>query len=242
MTLPQIGDVEIWSAKNDVSTETLSALERTLSIEERRRRDKFKFQTYRNAYIFSQGVLRTILAQYLSAGASEIEFRINEYGKPFLSNSISTASVMFNMSHSGSVVLIAITRNHLVGVDVESIRAIDDMERIASRHFTVGERQLLNAAHSKEYAFYTCWTRKEAFIKAVGKGLSIPLPSFDTSMPFVALGHQFAFTADSPEMLRWWLSDLQVLQGYAAAVVLQGDAHHIIYRTWTDANAMFAAP
>src|SRR5688500_383041 len=136
------------------------------------------------------------------------------------------------MSHSGDLLLVAITQDRAIGVDVEYISAIADMKRIATRYFSAPEQAFLEDTVPIERGFYVCWTRKEAYIKAIGKGLSVPLTSFDTSMALNTPGRQLPWTADSPDVQSWWLTDLQISEEYAGALVTEGEMPQVTYRNW----------
>jgi 4'-phosphopantetheinyl transferase len=194
---PAISEAHVWTARLSDST-GLGTLEQTLSCSERSHAQRFRFEKDRIKYIFSQGVLRQVLAGYLRKSPERIEFKSNEFGKPFLAEPAGNREVFFNMSNSKEVVVVAVTTERVVGVDVEHLRPIDQISSIASHYFSPNELALLNLASSSQrnHVFCACWTRKEAYIKAVGKGLSIPLNSFDTSMPLGAKGRPLPQTED----------------------------------------------
>ncbi len=128
------------------------------------------------------------------------------------------------MSHSHGVALYAVTRDREVGIDLEFIRRDLEVEQIAERFFSRRETATLRALPTalREYAFFLCWTRKEAYIKARGEGLSLPLDQFDVSLipgePAALLSTQ----PDSDEALRWSLQELTLASGYVAALAVEG--------------------
>lgn len=212
---------------------SLIALKDTLNETELRHACAFRFDMDRTRYIFSHGVLRDVLVRYLTMSPEEILFDANEYGKPFLRSERSNR-ILFNLSHSGDLAVIAVCLDNLVGVDCELIRPTTDFDLIAERSFTERERIMMNAKGEAEKAwrFYTCWTRKEAYIKAVGKGLSIPLTSFETSIPRMSAGHVIEGIHHSPCIEKWWLSDITLPSGYVGALVTEGEQPTITYRDW----------
>jgi 4'-phosphopantetheinyl transferase len=147
-----------------------------------------------------------------------LRFIYGDYGKPALA---SGQDLRFNLSHSKEVALLGVTRNAELGVDVEHIRADFATEDIARRFFSRAEVEVFNALPVEEQvaAFFRCWTRKEAYIKAIGKGLSQPLDKFDVAL---APGVPPALLqAEDDDASRWALSDIDVGKGYAGALVVE---------------------
>ncbi len=183
------------------------------------RADRYRFDADRNRFTTARGVLRKLLARYTNLDERELGFTTSRHGKPAIDPNVSGIPIEFNVSHSGALALIAFTARHAVGVDVEEIgRRVSD-EKIAERFFSPDEvarlRDLPEA--DRRVAFFRCWTRKEAFIKAHGDGLSLPLDSFSVTLD----------GDDSPRLLRfdgepgighWRLAAPDPGVGYAAAV------------------------
>jgi len=219
--------VQVWTANAVCPQSTFGVLEGTLDSDERARAEKFRFDRHRRRYVFSRGVLRHILASSLRCDPRQISFDTNSYGKPFLRGQRDAVNLTFNVSHSEEMVAIAIANDRSVGIDVEFIRPVDRRDEIAHRYFVDEERSLMDSAphHLKDQVFYVCWTRKEAYIKAVGKGLSIPLTTFGTAMPLGASGR---VVRDE-----WWLTDLIMPSTYVGALVVQGTMPpQITYHEW----------
>jgi len=176
---------------------------------------QFRFERDRNSFVLARGVLRTLLGRYLHISPAGIRFEYRPKGKPALAL---PAGIDFNVSHSGGLAVFAFTAGCEIGVDVESIRPLPDLQSIADRFFCAGEAaELMSlAADQREPAFYLCWTRKEAYIKASGDGLSAPLDGFRVTLRpgqparFVHLAND---TAQA-----WSLHDLALASGYAAAL------------------------
>ncbi len=154
-----------------------------MSEEERSRAQRFRFPLHRHRFVAGRGILRDILARYLRREPTYLEFRYGSHGKPALAGE-GAGGIRFNVSHSAAMALFAFARGREVGVDLEQIRPMPDAEAIACRFFSAREKAALAAvpAELREEAFFACWTRKEAFIKAAGKGLSMSLDSFDATL------------------------------------------------------------
>ncbi|MCC6299524.1 MAG: 4'-phosphopantetheinyl transferase superfamily protein [Anaerolineales bacterium] len=200
--------------------------ENALSAEERQRAAKFHFEEDRRRYIVSHASLRGILARYLSVEPIQLKFSVNEYGKPFLAD----RELEFNLSHSGEYALVAVTRGRNIGVDVEQIRAEVEIEELASRNFSPREVSELMALPPAQriIGFFNCWTRKEAYIKAQGLGLSLPLDSFD-----VSLGEPAVLRATRPnadEAVQWTALSLTVDTNHAGAVAVRGN--NLDFKFW----------
>jgi 4'-phosphopantetheinyl transferase len=190
--------------------------EETLSEDERVRRRRFRFGEDRQRFGLARILLRRLLGGYLNRIPEQIKFDYTEYGKPTLSFVVGQERMEFNVSHSGDVILLAFTRGVPVGVDVEQIKTLPDLELIAKRFFSSAEQQDLDllSGLDKVAAFFRCWTRKESVIKACGEGLSMPLDSFQVSL----LPGEPAHLLRSPDQNFWMLLDLAPEPGYAAAV------------------------
>ena len=197
-----------------------------LSADERQRAARFRFDVHRDRYVAGRAALRHLLARYLGVGADELSFRYSAHGKPALHGSAAAAGVCFNVSNAEGTALAAFTLRRRLGVDLEAIRPMPDWAELASQFFSPAENEALRALPPgvREAAFFTCWTRKEAYVKALGGGLSIPLDSFDVSLApgepprlLRAAGHPDA--ADS-----WSLHELSPGAPYVAALAVQGRA------------------
>ena len=214
------GEIHVWRASLDCSESVLHRFKAALAADEKARAQRFVFQPDRNSYIAARGVLRELLGKYLHRGPSEIEFDYGAQGKPALRSGWSQSGLQFNVSHSHGMALFAFAVARPVGVDVEMVRADFAGEKIAERFFSpqeVRELRSLPAAVQDE-GFFLCWTRKEAYIKARGEGLQIPLKSFHVSL-----------TPTKPARLqaddssRWSLHSLRLGGRYVGAVVGEGN-------------------
>jgi len=156
----------------------------TLSIDERQRAESFKFKKNQRDYILRRFLLRKILSLYSMTEPKAIRFIYNQYQKPYLAKN--EHHLQFNMSHSHDVAILGIIKNHTIGVDIESLKPMDDIANIAQEFFSpkeIPDFLLLSECDRLEF-FYTTWTRKEAFVKAIGQGLSYQPNIFDVSLAF----------------------------------------------------------
>jgi len=172
--LPE-GEVHAWIEPLTWTDALLTEARATLSWEENQRADRFLQDPHRNRYLISHLKLRRILAQYLGVSARELQFKTSEFGKPFLPLSQNPTGINFNLSHSNERMLLGVVRDAAIGVDIEEIRAESATLDIAARFFTERENQQLQSLSGREQveAFFKCWTRKEAYLKALGRGFSI---------------------------------------------------------------------
>ena len=194
-----------------------------LSSDELERAARFRFDSDRNDYIVSRGTLRSLLGATLGIAPHEVRFTYSQYGKPSLDPGAPANGVNFNLSHSAGIVLLAFARRLRIGIDIEAVRRDFSTTEIAERFFSPTERTALRQLpHQQRHeAFFRCWTRKEAFIKALGEGLSHPLDQFDVNL---APGEPAALLATRPaatEAERWALWNVSVPGNYAAALAIE---------------------
>jgi 4'-phosphopantetheinyl transferase len=211
--------VHIWTRSLQVSAPLEQACYDLLSSEERERAARYRAGRPRSDFILTRGTLRFMVARYLGATPLAVSFLYSKHGKPLIQG---PHDLRFNVSHTNGLALLAFVRTREIGVDVEMIRAAPDLRKLAKRFFSVRERDALENLSEEELpaAFFRCWTRKEAYIKARGEGLSLPLHEFDVS---VAPGESRALLAtrpDASEASRWSLRDLPTSPGYAAALAV----------------------
>jgi 4'-phosphopantetheinyl transferase len=194
-----------------------------LSADERARATRFHFSRDRQYFTATRAVLRTILGGYLDFDPKALRFQYSEKEKPSLTAPQSGKHVEFNVSHSGDVALLAFARGRDIGVDVERLRENFDHEAIARRFFSEQEqRQLAALAPADRYhGFFRCWTRKEAYIKARGTGLSLPLRQFDVSLKPGDLNALLATRPESSEASHWALQEVSAGEGYVAALCVR---------------------
>jgi len=228
-------EVHVWRALLDLPVSRIQSLQHTLAADELRRADRFHFQKHHQRFVVARGLLRTILGCYLDIEPGQLRFCYSDYGKPSLSTPGQKA-LSFNLSHSGGLALYAVTRNREVGIDLERIRTDFEYAQIAERFFSPRENTVLRAlpVSLKPEAFFTCWVRKEAYIKARGEGLSLPLDQFDVSLapgePAILLNTR----GDSQEANRWSLRELSPGPGYAAALAVKGHGWRLACWQWPE--------
>ncbi|HEY6444314.1 MAG TPA: 4'-phosphopantetheinyl transferase superfamily protein [Candidatus Acidoferrales bacterium] len=211
--------VHAWSADLDRSPYEIRRLHDTLSPDERERAFRFRFAGDQQRFIASRGILRDILARYVGRPPDALHFSYGPFGKPSLADDCAS-DLRFNLSHSGNVALYAVTHNREVGVDVERIDSSFVDDGIEEKFFSDNEIAKLRSLHTSERprAFFNCWTRKEAYVKACGGGLQISLQSFEVSLaPHEAV--EFLSTGESG----WSLLALPLGRDYAAAVAVEGN-------------------
>jgi 4'-phosphopantetheinyl transferase len=213
-------DVDLWLAPLDPLATLSQAMTKTLSADEAERADRFHSAQDRARFIASHSILRDLLSRYLGCAPAEIRFAYQSSGKPRLEHTeCTTGDLRFNLSHCATAALYAFSWGKEVGVDIELIQSGISWERIARRFFTAREIAKLQRwpAHRRTAAFFTCWTRKEAYLKARGGGLSIPLDSFEVS----AAPCEVPALLDAPdpnELKKWTLCDVPLGQSLAGAV------------------------
>jgi 4'-phosphopantetheinyl transferase len=224
-------EVHVWRFALDLEEELLLRLRETLSEEEQRRADRFHFEKDRRHFLAGRGGLRHLLGVYLECRPHEVRFAYGNSGKPRLMHENSIADLRFNLTHSHGLALLAVTRGREVGVDVERVRDMErDGELLAERFFSESETASLRSlpARHRLEAFFHCWTRKEAYIKAKGQGLSLPLEQFDVSLQPNEPAALLATRHDPPDARRWSMFHLAPAEGYVGALVVEGHA----WRLW----------
>ena len=225
----QSDDVHVWRVDLEQPEDVVGKFRSTLESDEIFRADRFHFEKDRRAFTVSRGFLRHVIGRYLETNPKAVRFSYGPYGKPALNGEHKNSALRFNMSHSRAVGLVAVTEAKEVGVDVEYIRADFATEDIARRFFSPREVEAFNALPTDQQvaAFFRCWTRKEAYIKAIGRGLSQPLDGFDVTL--VPDEPPALLRADEDDASRWSLSDIGVGDDYAAALVVEGKTSNIRY-------------
>jgi 4'-phosphopantetheinyl transferase len=217
-------EVHVWRVTLDLETSQLNSLRQILSVDEQARGERFYFQKDHERFIAARGLLRTILGHYLGREPGQLQFGYGPHGKPYLAGEWSWSGFRFNISHSQGLALYAITQGREVGVDIEYIRPHSAHKQIAHRFFSPREVMTLNALppHLQQEAFFNCWTRKEAYIKAKGKGLSFPLNQFSVSLTPGEPAALLHVQEDPQETSRWSLQTLDPGPGYVAALAVEG--------------------
>jgi 4'-phosphopantetheinyl transferase len=213
------GVVHLWQRRLDASAAEVNAYCRLLSSEEQERALRFRVERPRKEFVLTRGTLRTLLAQYLGITPQEVHFRYAVRGKPALEGE---SGLCFNVSHTDGLALMAFVMRRTIGIDVENLVRGVDAQRLAERFFSERERQALRSLRGDELqaAFFRCWTRKEAYIKAKGDGLSLALHEFDVSIAEQDRDALLATRPDPTEAARWTVCDVPMGTGYVAAVAV----------------------
>ena len=233
----QAGDVHVWYVDLAVAAGTVARLAADLSPDERERADRFKLERDRRRFVLARRALRALLGGYLGVPPRELTLVYGAHGKPALGGQ--HAALAFNVSHSGDVAVVAAGWSRALGVDVEAWRALPDLAALAARAFAPAERAVLDAlaAIDQPAAFFRCWTRKEAFIKATGLGLAQPLGDFVVSLGPGEPARFLDIGGDAAALARWTLHDLTPGEGYAGALVVERAPRAVQARTWSTAEA-----
>lgn len=216
------GDVCVRACALDLLDHEVQALYPLLSDSERHRADRFCFPRDRTRFVVARGLLRTHLGAYLGLEPGRVVIAQAAHGKPYVETLGHVARLGFNLSHSGGLALYAFSWDREVGIDVEQVRPLDDLDRLASRSFSPREYAEWRQYPRDEQleAFFRGWTRKEAFVKAIGLGLSYPLGTFDVSLGPSAALLRFEGPSEAP----WTFQHLDPSPGYVATVVAEGES------------------
>jgi len=212
-------ELHVWAVPLHGDADRYGAL---LSPAELQRLERFRFADHRRRYQIGHGALRTILGGYLQVDPTDVQFAQGPRGKPYVDPPPHSGKVgpYFNLSHSSKLALVAVSPIE-VGVDLEKLRHLESLTEIARRHFSESEFAALDALQgdARQLAFYRCWTRKEAYIKALGEGLSMPLDTFDVSL---CEEPKFVACRDGREDPRnWSMLDVSPAADFVAAAALR---------------------
>jgi 4'-phosphopantetheinyl transferase len=224
-----LDEIHVWRASLERPGADVERLRLLLAADEQQRADRFRFDRDRFRYIVGRAQLRVLLGRYLGLVPEQVRFEYGAFEKPRLAH----PGPSFNLTHSGPVALYAFTAAGEIGVDVELDDADFAKERIAERFFSAAEVAVLRSLPERlqARAFLTCWTRKEAFIKARGDGLSLALDSFDVSLEPGAPAALLRTAWSTEETRKWYIEDLSDPDaGYVAAMALSGNARRVVKR------------
>lgn len=214
-------EVHIWAINKKEHINKLPLYWDILNTSEKEKAAKFRFESDHNCAVISRGILKNILGNYLNKTPKNIEFKLGEYGKPTLKE---TSDIEFNISHSKDSIVMAFTQKNKIGIDVEYTKKDIEVKKIASHFFAEEEVTSLLALKESYHkqAFYNCWTRKEAFIKALGCGLSFPLDKFVVSLDCSKEAQLIATKWDKKEKEKWFLKAFEPDKDYIGAVSVKG--------------------
>ena len=223
-TLPR-DEIHVWHQDLSGGGPAMDTFARLLSADEIQRASRFRFANDRNEYVVARGALRVLLGSYRNVPPQDLRFAYSEYGRPYLIGDSPPQALEFNVSHSGGIALLAFAQERKIGIDVEKVRRNFATGEIAERFFSRAERAALRELpqEQRHEAFFRCWTRKEAFIKALGEGLSHPLDQFDVSLAPGAPAAILSTRPDAREATRWMLWNIEAPVDYAAALAAESN-------------------
>jgi 4'-phosphopantetheinyl transferase len=209
--------VHVWGTSLAVTTPTRDFLTGLLSPDERERASRFHFNRDRDRYVAARGRLRLLLGAYAGLAPADLRFAYGAHGKPTLETSPAAARLRFNLSHSGDLAVYAVALGRDVGIDVERLRPVPEMEDIVRRWFPEEDRRryAAGAGGDRVRAFFAAWTRREALVKARGEGLSAfgnagvegwAIATLEPAHGYVAA---LAVAGDEPAIRSWWAEPLE---------------------------------
>lgn len=210
--------VHVWHVPLDGSLSPNDSL--SLSPDELERAKRFRLDGDRHTFVLCRSALRRILSHYLNTGSRDIRFHYNDFGKPQVETPTNQHSLRFNVSHSGTIALIAVTHAHQVGVDVEAITDLNDVDSLSEISLSARELAHLQAAPAdrRPELFCNLWTCKEAVAKADGRGLSIPLPEIEFAVSEHAVTRLTSIAGERLAASNWSVNQFAPARGYLGAV------------------------
>ena len=233
---PQLAadEVHVWAVSLCARSGAWQALTAALSLDEKERAGKFKFEKHRNRFIAGRGGLREILGKYLQAKPAALRFTYSNNGKPALAAEFAGAGVHFNVAHSEDLALVAVTRIGAIGVDVECIRPVKEMDELVARFFSARETELFRElrADEKPAAFFNLWTRKEALLKVTGEGITRSLSLVEVSFLPGEVPRLLAIAGDTSKASRWTLRELSPAPGFTGALTIQAQDVNVRCGKW----------
>lgn len=230
------GEVHVWLADLDHPPLPAERLAEHLAPDERQRADRFRFDVHRRRFATGRGLLRELLGRLRDVEPAKLSFAYGQKGKPRLDGT----DLRFNLSHSQNVALLAVARERELGVDVEALRPLDDAALLVERFFAPGERRVFAGVEEERRlsCFYTGWTRKEAYVKARGDGLSLPTTAFEVEIAPGSTARLLRFDQEPREVDRWILTGLEPAEGFLGALAVAGDREgavepRVVSRRWS---------
>lgn len=224
------GIVHIWATSLDRTSGETERLRSLLSEDELERAARFKFDVLARRFIAGRGILRSLLGAYAQAEPADLQFRY-ESGKPSLATQPSVP-LHFNLAHADELAVYAVSHSSPIGIDVECVAPMPDATDIAANYFAPGEIRRLAGAPDTAESFYRCWTRKEAFVKALGAGLAYPLDRFEVTLDAGEPARLLSLDGDPAEAAAWTLHHLDPADGFIGAVAVRGSINGIVCSTW----------
>lgn len=229
------GQVHVWRFSLLADTPTQACYSERLSAEELQRAPRFRFERDRRRFVVRRAILRQLLAGYLNCEARTIQFTTGLFGKPAIEGAVESGGVHFSCSHSEDVGLVAVARGRELGLDLEMHRPPDSSLEAVAGFFSPSEREELRRVPSEQWTqvFFDCWTCKEAFVKALGLGLSLPLDRFTVSLAPGATPRLISLDGDFRVAERWAMLSLDVGSECSAALVAEGGGIMVRSCVWS---------
>jgi 4'-phosphopantetheinyl transferase len=228
------GEIHVWTVAIDERMDATAESMETLAPTERIRASRFRHEVDAARFVHRRRALRDILGGYLGTAPQDVAFAANEFGKPSVLPSAACADLSFNASHSAAIALVGVSRSVRIGIDVELLRPDVECLAIATRFFGAGEIAALAAlgADDRVAGFFNAWTRKEAVVKAIGGGLSIPLDSFEVSLRPREPASILRWDIPGGEAHRWRLHHLEPATGYLGALAVDDATRGCRFFDW----------
>ncbi len=216
-------DIHVWSASLDSLAGSATRLVSILSASERERAERHRFERHRQWFIARRGLLRILLGRYLDNAPSELAFAYTARGKPSVTQHPGARVLHFNLSDSAGLALVAVTRSAPLGVDVERIEPVRDMDGVAARFFSAREKATIDSLPEfrKAEAFFNCWTRKEAYLKATGEGISDSLPAVEVTLAPGDPPRLLGIAGDTQPAAQWTFSSVDPAPGFVGALAIR---------------------
>ncbi|MGB8806923.1 MAG: 4'-phosphopantetheinyl transferase superfamily protein [Candidatus Rickettsiella isopodorum] len=226
-----LNTVDVWYASLRVSHRKVKQFSSHLTLKEKKQAARILEHKDRKYFTVARGVLRWVLGQYLNIPPKDVAFYYGEYGKPYLSKAGQDHPLQFNLSHAGDMVVCAVTQGQLVGIDIEYIQEQVDYETIAKRFFSSTEFEALLALppNERQAGFFRLWTGKEAFVKAIGKGLSFPLRDFAVTLD-QEKGRILHIRNSTQRANKWSLIPFTPAAGYIGALAVAKKSIRLRFR------------
>lgn len=219
-----VDHVHIWRASLKPSPATIVQCQLVLSEDEMARANRLHSDTHRQRAIITRGIVRRILCQYLDMAPTEVMFQTTRYGKPYIVPAQNQRGVMFNISHSEDMLLVGIARGHSIGVDVEAIRPLSGLRGLSRMAFSQREQQSFAILPVRRQipTFFGMWTQKEAFVKAIGTGLSFGLQTVEVMLDTERHAALLRIDNQRIRVSDWTIKRVRPRRGYIGAVVVHG--------------------
>jgi 4'-phosphopantetheinyl transferase len=229
-------EAHVWMASLNQPANVIAKLAPLLSQDEYQRAMRYYRPVDRDRFIVGRGILRKIISAYLALPPGQLRFTYNEYGRPAVSDDQNDRALNFNLSHSAELILYAVTRGRVVGIDIEYIREDFATLEVAEHFFSKDEIAALKSLPTDQSAigFFNCWSRKEAFIKAKGMGVSYPLDRFTVSLAPGEPPALLKVDDDKREVAQWKMYELKPGAGYAAAMIVTKPPVTLKQRHWIE--------